>query len=89
MAKKETVFDHNLTEEEFRYLFGTQIEIFGEAWIKENFMKKTQDEHYEYIASLYRFRGDGVKMNEYLDKIQDPLLRADAGRTLWTDFTQK
>ena len=76
----ETIFDHGITDEEFDLLF-------GEYRTKEDIKAiKSQDEHYALIASLYAFRDDPAKMDEYIEKIKDPQLRTDTARTLWTDY---
>jgi len=68
----ETIFDHGVTDEEFELLF-------GKYRTKEDIKTiKSQDEHYALIASLYAFRDDPVKMDEYIEKIKEHLLENES-----------
>jgi hypothetical protein len=66
-AAMETVFDHNPTPEELRYLF-----LSGQD--PEAYRASHQDQESEYgnIYALYMIRGDRVKALEYLERIRDP-----------------
>ena len=46
----------------------------------------SQDENYAWLAHLYMLRADKKKMEEYLNKIKDDLLRADTGHVLYCYF---
>ncbi len=63
----ETVFDHQPTAEELRYLFLTGQSV-------EEYRATHQDQETEYgnIYALYMIRGDRAKALEYLEKIRDP-----------------
>ena len=79
----ETIFDHGITDEEFKLLF-------GKYRTKEDIRAiKDQDKHYELIAALYALRDDPVKMEEYIEKIKDPQFRTDTARTLWTAYSTR
>ncbi len=45
--------------------------------------RMSQDENYAWLAHLYMLRGDKKRMEEYLYKIKDDLLRADTGHVLY------
>jgi hypothetical protein len=66
-AFMETVFDHQPTPEELRYLFLTGLDV-------EEYRATRQDQETEYgnIYALYMIRGDRTKALEYLEKIRDP-----------------
>ena len=90
--KKETIFDHNLTEEEFKYFF-RKVDLENQrivTYTKEEAMEKvknmSQDENYAYLAHLYMLRRNKKKMEEYLDKIKDDILRAETGHILYNEY---
>jgi len=79
----ETIFDHGITDEEFKLLF-------GKYRTKEDIRAiKDQDSHYAMIAELYAFRDDPVKMQQYIEKIRDRQLQTDIARMLATDYEVK
>ncbi len=59
----ETVFDHNITEEEFKELFG---QFFKD---KDDYLKNMTIESHAYfnIYELYTLRNDSEKAEKYLD----------------------
>lgn len=63
----ETVFDHNPTAEEMKYLFLT-----GQT--REEYLASHDDQETEYgnIYALYMIRGNREKALEYLNRIRDP-----------------
>ena len=69
----ETIFDHNVTDEEV-------VELLGAPTSKEQFISwnLTQIEHYGCIYRLCLMRGDHVKAQEYFDIIPN---------TEWKFFT--
>jgi hypothetical protein len=61
----ETVYDYNPTPEEIHYI-----------GLDRPLMTKTthltsQDSHYALLTALYHFRRNKLKMDEYINKIQD------------------
>lgn len=86
----ETIFDHNLTEEEFKYFFSKKVDLENQRivpYTKEEAMEKvknmSQDENYAYLADLYCLRMDKKKMDEYIDKIKDPFLQQDTAHSVY------
>ncbi|MCQ2196373.1 MAG: hypothetical protein MJZ60_02485 [Bacteroidaceae bacterium] len=71
----ETVFDHNMTEEE-NYLVasGFSKELYTSIFC--------QDTAYQDIAFLYYHRNDAKKTKKYANKITDATLRAQFWRTI-------
>lgn len=66
----ETIFDHNITQEEFVLMYGELASWYNtiEKWNK---YPTTQRENYEAIYELYWLRGDMEKCIEYASKIPD------------------
>ena len=62
----ETIFDHNVTKEEFHTIMGCDLS-------KERFLSfgATQLKHYELIYELYDLRNDSVNAQKYLDLLPD------------------
>ncbi len=62
----ETIFDHNVTEEEVKLLLGLEIS-------KERFMewKLDKEANFSCIYRLYLIRGDKEKAKKYFDKLPD------------------
>ncbi len=84
MAKKETIFEHDLTEEEFKYFFSLgRIRILTREEAVKQVTGLSQDENYSLIAKLYRLRMDKKKMDEYIDKIKDPFLQQDTAHSVY------
>lgn len=73
----ETVYDHNPTPEELHYV-GLDLPV-----IKRTFNDMSQDGHYAKIATLYRFRKNKQKIDEYLDKIQNGDFRSEIEHSLY------
>lgn len=64
----ETIFDHNITPEEMRKVFG----LTPELWTPEKILSLgSQRGHYEMLYRLYRYRGDVDTAMKYADKIPD------------------
>jgi len=61
----ETVYDHNPTTEEIHFV-GLDLPAK-----KRTYSLTSQEGHYADIATLYRFRKNKQKMDEYIDKIKD------------------
>ena len=61
----ETIFDHNITKEELDELFGPL------DWTKEFFEAHSQEDNYIDLYRLFRFRGDLITAQKYLNKIKD------------------
>ncbi len=84
---KETVFDHNLTEDEFEYFFSIgDIKVLTKEEAIKWVEKKSQDENYSDIAELYSLRMDKKKMDEYIGKIKDPYLQQDTAHTVYHTY---
>ena len=66
----ETVFDHDPSSEELRYLFMSGMS-------REEYLATHSDQETEYgnIYALYMIRGNREKALEYLDRIRDPKSR--------------
>jgi hypothetical protein len=66
----ETVFDHEPTAEELRYLFLANLS-------REEYLANHQDQETEYgnIYALYMIRGNREKALEYLNRIRNPKQR--------------
>ena len=63
----ETIFEHNVTDEELRLLLGSVPQ-------KEEYIKgKNQESHYRTLYRLYLMRGDKPKAKEYFDKLPDTI----------------
>lgn len=65
----ETIFEHNLTEQEM-------IDIFGTTSVTKDMilgLGMTQTQHYAKIYRLYWNRGDREKAIEYAKKIPDSI----------------
>jgi hypothetical protein len=65
--RMETVFDHNPTPEELRYLF-----LAGQDADAYKASHTDQEAEYGNIYALFMIRGDRPKALEYLEKIRDP-----------------
>lgn len=63
----DTLFDHNPTPEELRYLLltGPELEQYRAA-------KNDPETEYGNIYALYMIRGDKEKALEYLNRIRNP-----------------
>ena len=64
----ETIFDHGVTEEELK-------ELFGRVITKEFYFEITQGSsgaHYIYLCTLYRIRRNKKMMMKYYKKIPWP-----------------
>ncbi|MCD8387013.1 MAG: hypothetical protein LUD17_09015 [Bacteroidales bacterium] len=61
----ETIFDHNVTKEELRKLFGDP------DFEPEICLECNQENNYIHIYRLYLLRGNKQKWVEYLNKIPD------------------
>lgn len=68
MAEKiETIFDHNVTEEEI-------IELFGiSGFTKEDFLEDSQEDNYAHIYCLYLIRKDEITAMKYFHLIPDSI----------------
>lgn len=64
----ETIFDHDITEKEIEIVTGFP-DTTREEYIK---YRKTQDDCYEDLCLLYKFRKDKMKVKEYQSKIKCP-----------------
>jgi hypothetical protein len=64
----ETVFDHDPSQEELKYLF-----LSGQS--SEEYLSSHQDQETEYgnIYALYMIRGNREKALEYLNRIRNPI----------------
>lgn len=68
MAEKiETIFDHNVTEEEIEILFGMT------GYPEEYLQKKPQDRNYAHIYCLYLIRKDEMTAMKYFNLIPDSI----------------
>ncbi|MBR3830724.1 MAG: hypothetical protein IKJ52_05685 [Muribaculaceae bacterium] len=68
MAEKiETIFDHNVTEEEIEILFGMT------GYTEEYLQKKPQDRNYAHIYCLYLIRKDEMTAMKYFNLIPDSI----------------
>lgn len=65
--KIETIFDHNVTEEEIELLFGMT------GYTEEYLQKKTQDRNYAHIYCLYLIRKDEMTAMKYFNLIPDSI----------------
>ncbi len=76
----ETIFDHNVTEEELKRFGGRDAyDFFASKGID---LCADSDTNFYQIGILYANRGDMKKANEYLSKIQDKRILS----TLVQDF---
>jgi len=66
----ETVFDHHITENEQKALFGYVLSPEDVEFYK---IRISNDGAYALLYHLYRLRGDMKKAEEFLNKIKDPL----------------
>ena len=76
----ETIFDHNVTEDELRRFGGR--EAFEKAKRYGVDLLSDRDTNFYQIGILYAGRGDEKKANEYWSKIKDKKLLS----TLVQDF---
>lgn len=67
----ETVFDHNITNEEKEAVFGFSS-VTKERLDSLGF---TQRDHYGVIYSLYTYRGDYITAKKYADKIPNDIAK--------------
>lgn len=68
MAEKiETIFDHNVTEEEIELLFGMS------GYTEEYLQKKPQERNYAHIYCLYLIRKDEMTAMKYFNLIPDSI----------------
>ena len=69
----ETIFDHNVTDDELVYLF-------GDTFTKEEFIEMsegcTQEDFDVDLYRLFNFRHDEDKAQYYLDRIPDTTFKA-------------
>ena len=65
--KKETIFDHNVTEEEIIKLFGIS------GYTEEHFINDSQGENYAHIYCLYLIRKDEGTAMRYFNLIPDSI----------------
>ncbi len=65
----ETVFDHNITEKEKEAVLGSA------TYTRERLESviTSQESHYGIIYSLYTYRGDNKKAEEYANKIPNSI----------------
>lgn len=72
----ETVFDHNMTEDEKKLFSSFQFskELYTSIFC--------QDTAYQDIAFLYYHRNDAKKTKKYANKITDATLRSQFWRTV-------
>ncbi|MBO8152689.1 MAG: hypothetical protein H0Z30_09390 [Candidatus Marinimicrobia bacterium] len=68
----ETIFDHDITEEEVKILLDFTID---EA--REFILTLSKDANIALIAELYALRKDFKKAEEYINKIEDEEFRRD------------
>lgn len=69
----ETVFDHNITEKEWKYVRGSRKDFYLKFLDKET--------AFYDIAALYYIRGNEAKAIEYANKLS-PLKKLDLWRML-------
>jgi hypothetical protein len=63
----ETIFDHNVTEEELVLLLGSVPD-------KEEYINgKSQESHYRTLYRLCLMRGDKAEAKKYFDKLPDTI----------------
>ena len=65
--KIETIFDHNVTEEEIEILFGMT------GYTEEDFINNSQEDNYAHIYCLYLIRKDEATAMKYFDLIPDSI----------------
>lgn len=72
MKTLETIFDHNVTDEEQKILFCS-------PYTKEEylFLRRTSDSEYARIYRLYFIRNDHITAQKYLDKIKNQQFKFD------------
>lgn len=69
----ETVFDHNITKEEWNYICGLE---------KEKYLSIVDEESSKiHLAALFYYRGDRGKAESYLESLP-PLIVNDFWRTV-------
>ncbi len=90
----ETVFDHNLTEDEFRYFFKKKVKNGKRMILTKNeamkwIQQRSKDENYAYIAELYSLRMDKEKMKYYIDRIKDSSLRQDTAHIVYHTYYEQ
>ncbi|MGK0289282.1 MAG: hypothetical protein ACI86H_000716 [bacterium] len=78
----ETVFDHNITDKELRWLvsFGSIEKV--KKKIKGN---SNPDFHFRKISDLYRHRKDYKKAFEYVEKMRDSEAKTRLGVFIYKD----
>lgn len=68
MAEKiETIFDHNVTEEEIELLFGMT------GYAEEHFINDSQEDNFVHIYCLYLIRKDEITAMKYFNLIPDSI----------------
>jgi len=75
--RMETIFDHNVTEDELKWLLNypyTQKEYLD--------LIGNTDDHLVHIAELYFHRGKKFKAKRYINKVTDQNLRNSFWRTV-------
>ncbi len=75
----ETVFDHNITKEEWRNLMGCELDEYEKS---EYFELTDQDDAFKDLAYLFYYRGDEKKAKKYIDKTKDIECIASFWRTV-------
>lgn len=68
----ETVFDHDISDDE-------QLELFGEVISKQNYLSMVTlpASALDAIHALYVLRGDIQKAEEYMNRIAGSFIRGD------------
>ncbi|MDR1600939.1 MAG: hypothetical protein LBS42_00725 [Tannerella sp.] len=80
MKKIETIFDHNITEEELDEFFSDPEDPYRtkEGYLSEMLSEKpSYDSIKWHIARLYWYRKDMKKAYKYTYEIEDPQYRQD------------
>ncbi len=67
----ETVFDHNITDEERIAIFGSELAT-KEFYMSLGLSERT---HISYIYKLYTYRGDHVTAKKYADMIPNDIAK--------------
>lgn len=65
--KIETIFDHNVTEEEIELLFGMT------GYTEEHFINDSQEDNFAHIYRLYLIRKEESIAMKYFDLIPDSI----------------
>ena len=63
----ETIFDHNVTKEELRAIFGPM------DWTQDDFIGWSENDHLGLLYVLYSYRGDSKKANMYAKRIPNTI----------------